>query len=899
MRSSEEMISSRRPTSHSFVTPNSFEQWIWKDKDGRQDRTNIALNRERFSNSEKIDRVRRKISSSERLLTLFEDFQKKEQEKGSNIKDDSNIQENFINYLNESERFSYLSSDDKKNLLNLISKSELSTDEKIKTLDSMLWGKKASFIKSIVLQKNNWDKEELRKTLRTCFRTYDITKAVWYERRSSRNYLARKAGIENYNPIGPSWGKQNEQIRDWFLDKILEINEVHVKTKEFLKPNLKNLLDTLPVETGALISTTEALSALTDEQKKQLNNLNEERFRQFISVLSQKWDDLWKKYVDKLWASEVIWKDLWKCLILSSNDFYKENVIKLLANDPEKDPQEIQRKIDASDSDIQAHCDKLWQPIPEQWSLNRSLIKQKVEDEKLSQYVEKNASLKEKEKIQRLRDKHIQEKISIIKTFDLQEDLRTVRWEEYYQNIEQSYIQLYDKNFEPSQLKYQESSLWWTIKNKIFSNIENENLIFWDREIPKKIFNVWLNDKKYLDKIYPSQKNDKKNLLDENKEKSDSNNIEKKETSLYNDTNKIIKDEFKDRIVYFLWNCFDIKLDNESQETLLKSFNFEKKDKWEKENKWEMSLTWKDRNGKKIKIYYNTETWLVNVWKWINVNNNSDSVDIDKRDENNLSFVKWPRIDDFYDKAKNIHYSDILKDEKISSISDYSKEVSNQLKIFAPLENQWDFAKEELNKKFLINITLQDVADLIWIRDLIENGSIKELNSENKKLFSLLSRSFSTYNKQQLNDFRDALKFMTNYNEEVLSKQNLDRKSSQYIDDQLDDLEKSVSKNNYKDAKKITKILFEWLREEKNSWSFNGDILYKFFSSFLNNKESFSWDKNSIIDTRKFLTYYEDLSQEDKTDQEVDYMSTLNENMKDYLAEYWLKRDLSDNKNTA
>jgi len=54
-----------------------------------------------------------------------------------------------------------------------------------------------------------------------------------------------------------------------------------------------------------------------------------------------------------------------------------------------------------------------------------------------------------------------------------------------------------------------------------------------------------------------------------------------------------------------------------------------------------------------------------------------------------------------------------LKNEKTNSISDYSKEVSNQLKILAPLENQSDFAKEELNKNFLINIALQDVADVI------------------------------------------------------------------------------------------------------------------------------------------------------------------------------------------
>jgi len=98
---------------------------------------------------------------------------------------------------------------------------------------------------------------------------------------------------------------------------------------------------------------------------------------------------------------------------------------------------------------------------------------------------------------------------------------------------------------------------------------------------------------------------------------------------------------------------------------------------------------------------------------------------------------------------------------------------------------------------------------------LVEKGS--EISSENKKLFSLLSRSFSTYDKKQIDDFRGVLKFMINYNEEVLSKKNLDKKSPQYIDNQLDDLEKSVSNDNYKSAKEITKVLFEKIHKEKTS----------------------------------------------------------------------------------
>jgi hypothetical protein len=34
------------------------------------------------------------------------------------------------------------------------------------------------------------------------------------------------------------------------------------------------------------------------------------------------------------------------------------------------------------------------------------------------------------------------------------------------------------------------------------------------------------------------------------------------------------------------------------------------------------------------------------------------------------------------------------------------------------------------------------------------------------------------------------------------------------------------------------------------------------------------------------LTYHEDLSQENQTDQELDYIGDLNENMKEYLADY-------------
>ncbi|MDD3262294.1 MAG: hypothetical protein PHR61_00440 [Candidatus Absconditabacteria bacterium] len=504
----------------------------------------------------------------------------------------------------------------------------------------------------------------------------------------------------------------------------------------------------------------------------------------------------------------------------------------------------------------------------------------------IAPYTSKERMIIVEQQLNTVRNQNDQELLIAAEKYGFSGDLKKVRGEEYYQKVESQYLQSYDQNFSQTESNYQKSNLGSVINGEIFGNINNENKIFGDRKISEETLKGGLSEedyKKYFNKIYPNEKIKNTGEIENTKQ-------EKPKDGLYNDTNKIIKKEFKNRIIYFLGNCFDVKLDNESQETLLKSFNFEEKDSGEKKDNGEISLTGKDKNGKKIKIYYNTETGLVNVGKWINVDNNSDSVDIDKKDENNLSFVKGPRIDDFYDKAKRIGYSDILKNDKINSSDDYKKEVINQLKILAPLENQGDIAKEELNKNFLINIALQDVADVIGIRDLVEKGS--EISSENKKLFSLLSRSFSTYDKKQIDDFRGVLKFITNYNEEVLSKKNLDKKSPQYIDNQLDDLEKSISNDNYKNVKDVTKILFEKINKEKESGSFNGGVLNSFFSSFLSNKEGFSGSKNSIIDTNKLLTYHEDLSQENKTDQEVEYISVLNENMSPYLAEYGIDEDL-------
>lgn len=74
-------------------------------------------------------------------------------------------------------------------------------------------------------------------------------------------------------------------MRDWFLNKMLDINSKQEEIKKFLRPELQNVLDNVEMAEGRLIEVSEALDALTEEQKSTLNGLNKERFESFLLSL--------------------------------------------------------------------------------------------------------------------------------------------------------------------------------------------------------------------------------------------------------------------------------------------------------------------------------------------------------------------------------------------------------------------------------------------------------------------------------------------------------------------------------------------------------------------------------------------------------------------------------------
>lgn len=856
----------------------------WKEvyKNKIQDRTQsnitkkvtvFASNRnEKPVQNSSTENFKRKIHGSARLLNLFDKFYEEKKGKLDNISE-KEIQKNFISYLNSNKRFSYLSDKDKYDVLEIISKSTLSTDEKITTLDTLLGDKKNLFIKNLISRKNDVDKKELRAQLRTCFRTYDITRAVWYKREDSRNYLARKAWIENYDPGWTNWWKQNEKIRDWFLDKMLEINEIHVKFNTFLRPELQEVLQSTTMEDKRLISTSEALSALTAEQQANLNLLNKDRFQEFLLVLSKKWDELWIEYKDKLWTSTDVWSDLGKCLVLSRWDIYQSELISIISKDTKRSPQELDSIVSISDSDIVNHFESLGKPIPDKTNSDRQLIKQDIRNKKAEKYTQNNTSKETQEEVKKAKQRYEIEVLKIAYENGFEEELRSnIRWEEYYSQVEQNYISQQQVETQ----KYQNTESWKEF-NKVGQKLmwEKQFLQLFDQnQITSEKLKWDLSDEEY------------KNLLIENKQEWNPENQQKlqkqREYVLLDTTNNEIKNRFVNRITYFFSNILDVQIDEGGKENILENLKI---DQNQIENN-QITIQWKYQN-QNLTFTYDTITWELFTWKRLHIDDHSQNVSVNNKMVR-LENVSWPTFGEHIKQSNSISYSDILKKSEWNQES-YAEELNKQLTIKCPLPNQSDDFKEEMKLQSLQNIVSQEVFGMMWVSDkLFLNKSI-DWSDNRYEVFPLLARTISSYNKSELNKFRENIKYMSDF----------------YIKtNQLENTENIVSRKltwlmskvfpRYRSTKNYVQRIF--LDREKNQQksNYSWKQFHSFFSSFLTWWERLSSDWKNIIDINKFTMFYEDLSQTKKQTESItgDYFTLLNENMDKYYAE-----DLLDNQN--
>ncbi len=581
--------------------------------------------------------------------------------------------------------------------------------------------------------------------------------------------------------------------------------------------------------------------------------------------------------------------EIWKSLSDQEKNIYQQQAWELNPKDSRlllKTEYRLKIKERAEQIARKKLSNERWVNYDELSSFERSInVLDASYDETLNfsaKYLDEKTLIRKKEELEAVRDQNNQELFETANKYWFTEDLRQARWEEYYKNVEQQYLASYDQRFSQVESKYQESNLWKIINDKIFWdidwNINNKNKIFGNRKISKETLKWWLSEddyKKYFNEIYPNEKT--KNTWEVENTKQ-----EESEDSLCNDTNETIKKEFQKRIIYFLWDCLNIKLDN-SWKGLFESITFDGNVVSSKDGSSEISLVWTYDN-KKIRIYYDIGSWNIKIWKYLHFDNSSKSVNIDKNFET-LKSVKWPRIDDFYSQANNISYDRILRDDNVKSSKDFELKVIDQLKIVSPIENQSDFAKQEIETELSRTIVAQKVFDMVLdnnkTEDWKKNNNIEDLfsNWTNEPFIVLLTNSLYIYNKNQLKNFENVIDYMKNYK---LGEENT------YLDN------KPITNISHEKAKEQTRILLSELDKEKNKWGFAWEVLNDFFSAFSDDKftSDTSWEQK-IINIEKLLTYYEDLSWTNKTDKETPYLLRLEADMSKHWADRYLDKSLA------
>lgn len=710
-----------------------------------------------------------------------------------------------------------------------------------------------------------WISEENRSRLREYWEKHSNT--LWLIKTLS--YLDNNS-LEQINKLIDNW------LFDVFLDKL--VNDPALSTR--LNGIMAYDVDKSVADKVAWLLVTEwsinniiaelATSSINSEKYK-----NSDEYKQSEERAK---NNIWIKYLtEKQWLDDLTITDIREKWNNLSRDEQKKYIILWSKDELDK---EIKKEVVLIKTDnYQKESWWLWV-----WWVVDAYDFAKKEFAQSANLEEQEQFNKRIDQIQKENDQNL---YLAAEKYWFTQELRQVRWEDYYKQVGSNYIQQYDKTYGEKQIQYQNSPVWKAINKQIFGSVDDLKAIFWNNEITKTDLKWSLSDQEYfsyLDKIYPSQNNQKSSdILNPNKQ-IDTLEKTKKEDALYNDTNEVARNAFKDRVVYFLADSLNINLDDSWKSDILKSINF---DQWSQlsTDKKEISLVW-NLNGEKVRISYNIDSWEVKIWQWLWFDNNSKKVDIDKSMKT-LSSIKWPQIDSFYGQAKNINYSDLLKDPEINSWTKLQSKLNDQLKAVNPISNPSDIAKNEIKTEILKAISSQEVLDMIWLKDKIQLE--KWIDWAKNPLYPLLFRSLSSYNQDQLNQFRSVVKNMADY----YDRQNQLNSSNnpKDIDSKLDNLSNDISDEKYSSLKSITKKIFS-IKEQKNIDSdYIWEQFYPFFMSFLS--DNYISQESQIIDTEKFYTYMQDLNQSETKTIDKEYFWSLQENMQRYFADTSLEQKIS------
>lgn len=855
---------------------------------------------------------------------------------------------------------SKLSLDDRIKILDEISDTVLKNSKDIFSDRNQLMEKlvdKKEFLKNLILNTTNLDRNSQINKIQKYFIPIDIIKWFGYKFWDIRDNLLKKA-IEdreilpsNYTNLTSKEGWreifENETVTRFFMLKILNAWEGLQKNvferkdeneKNILSEKKKNILLKKLETWGIFVWFSAALSSLNNDQLKRLNWLSDDWFEDFLNKISNnetiksRITTMEDYNVGKNNASEIaclidmdsivvtqmsdyvaLLKNGWildehsdydKALNIEKQSFAKSLYLLSQPNGnwddlpddhrqiyidkwnnlskEEKDKKVSERIIsiiknnfNSSVIDYAGQPAKVTEIIKQQREgFEKSISRMNISEEKKSEL------LQEINKISENSNKQLYQSAQ---KYWFIEDLRQVRWEEYFYTIQKNIVDSQNQEIQ----KYSQYPTSKSIQTKLRSNLENIDELNTVVDKTKLQWNLTNETyKKLLGDGNQNQENPSTKELNLNE------NEKKKQNLLLATANETIKNEFIDRLQYFLINILNVQISEWEKENILKNLKMDD-DKQENKTSKKITIKW-IFNDTNLAFDYDIESWVLNTNSLLSVQKRTDNISFNTIEK--LKNIKWPVLWEYKSVVENINYSNILN--KTSwNVEMFWEDIKNQIFKEYPRFSQSSESAQEIQKRVLENVVAQEIFDMMWVSGkMFLNKWTIDWSKKEYKQFPLIARTLSSYDVNELNDFRNVTKFMEDFYQKIEQIEN----SQNVIENKLIWLAGKVFPR-YKKTKEYVQKLFVDKERNKYNSNYTWEQFYAFFSSFSTWLERVSEDWKKIIDPVKLEMFQNDLEQkaQQENSKTWDYMNSLERNIEIAYLDQDFENNLEKlNKNT-
>lgn len=826
------------------------------------------------------------------------------------------------------------SMDQKRKMINMILKpSKLDFNQRNTFINNILPTRKErkSFIKTVIKSTesvgSDQEKIRIRKELSNYFLVYELVDTFkptyswnsWDKEKdlNTRQFFLKKAGInEKYDE---SNANHNEAIRDWFLGTMMSIVSI---TEKWFKSNeldtdhqlyLQNFCIKQKIGEKKQIAIINWLNILASEEKlnqkgisnkDKINSLSEEDFNMFLLGLINSWKDKKDSRKQDFDLKDKPSSILWLASAFSETTKTLDNLLSENKLSTEVEKWEVISAAETAyyrllkTSESKKNFDENKKIIKnEEWEIEKILFIEEGKEQVVfdANDVVKNRWYELEVKRQRLRalnNPEVNKQLDNIeyrlreayKNTGNEDELKYLRWNEYYTQVEQNYINTQTiesklTTFDiavkiPKESQEDWNKFWGRIlENEILNQEENQL-----QEIPnvsQKDFQNFKTVPSEYQKFIGSNGLFDKNLMDQEnihpekqQELLNTYNPEKTKNQLLQETNDTIKTQFTQQVVQFLQQSLDVKIDDQLKENILEQFN----DIQNNVDNQNIMIEW-NYQWQKIRFVYDLTTWDLQTNDWMSKDRRESNLKINSSSSKSLG-IFGPNIKDTIANAKTINYADIIQKSEwnIEKYTQYYKQELSLKNSIPHIENQ-----DVLKKQYLKTILNQEMIDVIGLQKPEQQ---KEIDLNKYPIYNQIYQSVENYDIEELQEMRENLKQMKQLEDQITWLSENDELLAQETDNP---------------AKKILLILFKEQKLEQQKTPINR--FWNHFLHFFNAMQILrprGEERIKIIDPRKIKTFLADVQESGAWERYPYDKEILKNEMSSYLADVDLDKELEN-----